>query len=633
MASFEWPDKGSSGGSGDVVGPALSTDNAVALFDGATGKLLKNSVVIVNAGAVSGITSLTMSGALSGVTTLSMSGALTLSGLTADRAVYLNGSKEMVSSTTSGTELNYVTGVTSAIQTQLNAKISTTLTDGNILVGSGANVATSVAMSGEATIINTGAVTLSNAAVIAKVLTGYVKGAGTVAATDSILQAIQKLDGNADGKISTSLADGNIIVGNGSGVAASVAMSGEATIINTGAVTLSNAAVIAKVLTGYTSGAGTVAATDTILEAIQKLNGNDLLKQPLATLTTKGDLYAATGASTVVRLAAGTNGYVLKANSGATEGLAYDVPVDMSDALVNCGLAASVGSSALTIAVKTKAGNDASSTDPIFVAFPSATITSGQYSMLSLTAALSLVISSGSTLGQKDATSSNIYVFLINDSGTLRLGVCRLRLPEDRLYTTVSEGGAGAADLSYELYSSGVYSNVRIRCIGRITSTQATAGTWATAPSAIICAKRSELPIQEIFARYTRATALTVSGVTVVPFLTLVEDNLSLYDTSTGELYVPFTLKYSMSCVTRTATASFGATDQIATYIYVDGAEVQGNLHRTAAAVSSNFASMATAELPLTKAGVVTFRHLNSQNADVVASVPSFNNFSFKGYL
>ena len=41
------------------------------------------------------------------------------------------------------------------------------------------------------------------------------------------------------------------------------------------ATTLTNAPVIAKVLTGYTSGAGTVSATDSILQAIQKLNGND----------------------------------------------------------------------------------------------------------------------------------------------------------------------------------------------------------------------------------------------------------------------------------------------------------------------------------------------------------------------
>ncbi len=38
--------------------------------------------------------------------------------------------------------------------------------------------------------------------------------------------------------------------------------------------TLLNSAVIGKVLTGYTSGAGTVAPTDNILQAIQKLNGN-----------------------------------------------------------------------------------------------------------------------------------------------------------------------------------------------------------------------------------------------------------------------------------------------------------------------------------------------------------------------
>jgi len=47
--------------------------------------------------------------------------------------------------------------------------------------------------------------------------------------------------------------------------------------------------VIGKVLTGYTSGAGTVASTDTILQAIQKLNGNVALKAALdsPTFTTK----------------------------------------------------------------------------------------------------------------------------------------------------------------------------------------------------------------------------------------------------------------------------------------------------------------------------------------------------------
>jgi hypothetical protein len=51
-------------------------------------------------------------------------------------------------------------------------------------------------------------------------------------------------------------------------------LTGEVTSVGN-AATLTNSAVISKVITGYTSGAGTVAATDTILQAIQKLNGND----------------------------------------------------------------------------------------------------------------------------------------------------------------------------------------------------------------------------------------------------------------------------------------------------------------------------------------------------------------------
>lgn len=70
------------------------------------------------------------------------------------------------------------------------------LAEGQIFVGSASNIATAVSMSGEATIVASGAVTLDNDAVIGKVLTGFTAGAGVVAATDSILAAIQKIDGN-----------------------------------------------------------------------------------------------------------------------------------------------------------------------------------------------------------------------------------------------------------------------------------------------------------------------------------------------------------------------------------------------------------------------------------------------------
>lgn len=59
------------GGSGDVVGPGSATDNAVVRFDGATGKLVQNSVVLIgDTGAMTGLISAAFNGATSGTTTV-----------------------------------------------------------------------------------------------------------------------------------------------------------------------------------------------------------------------------------------------------------------------------------------------------------------------------------------------------------------------------------------------------------------------------------------------------------------------------------------------------------------------------------------------------------------------------------
>lgn len=54
-------------GNGDVVGPASSTDNAVVRWDGTTGKLIKNSGVILdNSNNFSGINNISLSGTVDG---------------------------------------------------------------------------------------------------------------------------------------------------------------------------------------------------------------------------------------------------------------------------------------------------------------------------------------------------------------------------------------------------------------------------------------------------------------------------------------------------------------------------------------------------------------------------------------
>ena len=197
----------------------------------------------------------------------------------------------------------------------LNAVINGSAVVGNI-AGNAATVTTNANLTGEVTSAGN-ATTVTNAAVIGKVLTGYVSGAGTVAATDTVLQAINKLNGNdalkapltnavlttpraislaigpdadillyesatdtlavrtgavGSEKYFTFGANGAFSVNNGTVVVSATTL---ATNLNADLLDGQHGSYYAaNVLTGYSSAPGTVAATDTVLQAIQKLNGN-----------------------------------------------------------------------------------------------------------------------------------------------------------------------------------------------------------------------------------------------------------------------------------------------------------------------------------------------------------------------
>jgi hypothetical protein len=102
-----------------------------------------------------------------------------------------------------------------------------------------------------------------------------VTATSTIAATGAVTGS--NLSGTNTGDQTISLTGG--VTGSGTGsfaatVVTNADLTGDVTSVGN-ATTLTNAPVIAKVLTGYSSGAGTVAATDSILQAIQKLDGND----------------------------------------------------------------------------------------------------------------------------------------------------------------------------------------------------------------------------------------------------------------------------------------------------------------------------------------------------------------------
>lgn len=98
-----------------IVIPALPSGSGGSGTPGGTNGQIQYN----NAGAFGGDTSTTDG---SGNITATSE---TLTSLTASKAVATDGSKKLISSTTSAAELNFVAGVTSAIQTQLNAKQGT----------------------------------------------------------------------------------------------------------------------------------------------------------------------------------------------------------------------------------------------------------------------------------------------------------------------------------------------------------------------------------------------------------------------------------------------------------------------------------------------------------------------------
>ena len=141
-------------------------------------------------------------------------------------------------------------------------------------------------------------------------------------------------------------------------------------------------------------------------------------------------------------------------------------------------ISASVAANALTITL-----------NPTSLDFRSPTLGSGAVNTRTIAAAISMTVSSGSSLGTVNATAARLALLAIDNAGTVELAITNLsggvNLDETMLISTTAEGGAGAADSASVIYSTTARTNVPFRIVGFIDITEATAGTWATAPSRI----------------------------------------------------------------------------------------------------------------------------------------------------
>ena len=253
------------------------------------------------------------------------------------------------------------------------------------------------------------------------------------------------------------------------------------------------------------------------------------------TLTNKtiGDAATYTQVATPSNPASGFNKLYFKSDNilyqltnGGTESQVSSGTLDAPSSAQNYTLTASVGSNALTIALKTKAGTDPTASDPVKVSFRNATDATGDYTTLTITSALSFVVSAGSTLGSVSGNNLSLWVYLFNDGGTPRLGASGTLFNEGIVKSSTAEGGAGAADSNRIIYTGTAVTNKAFRVIGLMKVINTT-GNWTTAPSVIFLDPIKE---QNAAVRYASSAgqSLTNDTLTVIDFNTREYDVMGL---------------------------------------------------------------------------------------------------------
>lgn len=177
-------------------------------------------------------------------------------------------------------------------------------------------------------------------------------------------------------------------------------------------------------------------------------------------------------------------------------------------------ITASVGASALTCTL-----------NPTILNFRNTPLTSGTINTRTVAAAISVVVPSTATLGTVSAQQSRLVLLALDNAGTVELAVVNIaggnNLDETTLISTTAI--SAAATSASVVYSTTARTSLPFRVVGYVESTQATAGTWATAPSTIqgrggqALAAMSSLGYGQTLQTVTRALGTTYYNTTGKP--------------------------------------------------------------------------------------------------------------------
>lgn len=168
--------------------------------------------------------------------------------------------------------------------------------------------------------------------------------------------------------------------------------------------------------------------------------------------------------------------------AGDFSGTGANQPFDVT----NLGLTGTVSSNALTLNLKQADASSApaSGTGAVKASFRNATLTTGGYTSVSVTGALSITAPNGASFGTISGQNQYIFVYLINNAGTAELAMAGdAAFDEGTTYNTTAISGSSTA--RNVLYSTTARTGVAVRLVARVQVSETTAGTYASAPSEI----------------------------------------------------------------------------------------------------------------------------------------------------
>ena len=207
------------------------------------------------------------------------------------------------------------------------------------------------------------------------------------------------------------------------------------------------------------------------------------LQSAIRTIVTTDQIQALSNKS----ISGATSGNIVQTNSStgyletsSITGPMLSSSLQCSD-ISNLSLACSVATNNLTLALKNASGVDASASSIIMVGMRSSTLTSGVFNRRTLAAASSLVVPAGATLGTSNGVAANLWVYLVDNAGTLELAISGMLYGEGQLISTTAISAAATSGTT--VYSTTARTSVPFRLIGRLNSTQTTAGQYGVVPT------------------------------------------------------------------------------------------------------------------------------------------------------